>query len=327
MPETNNRAQIAVRISNEIFELFGWDRRPLRDTNWACVSKRHGKSTHPADVVFSYDDPFQRVRPYILTDLKSYARTTLTWAKIKEALGSLAMSVDCATRSASFRNLYVAENDNFTVVAMLFIYNNDNLYPKAVEEMLRDLTPKMLGLRAGLKIAVMGPERIKYLNTVANDILVQRGKSRLPDAEHCVWVYPDLKLYRPKAETGRCATLEMLFGPWQILKCEKTGPDVNDLGFYVYYDGPGDSVDEFTYLLDCLFQFQLVKRDVAISIRMPNASPTAMVHFEKAKESYSNEFFPVHELILERLHQVTFARVPTIIPSFNEIDLGMEVQQ
>lgn len=327
MPETSNKAKIAVKISDEIFTVFGWGRRPLRDENWDCVTKRHNKATHPADVVFTYDDPFLRVRPYLLTDLKSYARSTINWTSVKQALESLAMSVDCATRSASFRNFYVTENDNFVVTAMLFIYNHDGQYPKGVEEMLKDITPKLIALRAGLKIAVLGPDRINYLKTVANDILVQRGKRTLPDGDCCAWFYPDLKLSHPKSETGLCATLEMLLGPWQILKFQKGGSDAQQEGFFFYYDGAGNTVEEFAYLLDCLFQFQLVKKNFLISVRMPNACSSALVNFEKAKETYSYEFFPVHDLILDRLKQIQFARIDTVYTSFSDIDLGMEIPQ
>jgi hypothetical protein len=276
-------------------------------------------------VVFTYDDPFQRTHPYILTDLKSYARTTINYTSVKDALESLAMAVDCATRSGSFREFYVTQNDNFSVAAMLFVYNHDNEYLKGIEEMLKEISPKIIGLRAGLKIAVVGPERINYLKTVANDIYVQRGKQQLPAVQHCDWYYPDLKLSHPKSEIGACATLEMLLGPWQILKYHKAGTDAQNEGFYFYYDGPGETPEEFAYLLDCLFQFQLVKKNFLISIRMPNASANAMVNFEKAKETYSFAFFPVHDLILDRLKQIRFDRIDTIYTRFSEVDLGMEV--
>jgi len=325
MAETTNKAKMAARISNEIFGVFGWEARPLRDTNWECVTKRHDLKTHPADVVFAYDDPFQRARQYILTDLKSYSKQTITWTSVSAALASLADSVDCAHRSKSFRDLYVTQNDNVNVMAMLFIYNHDNQYLKGVEETLKDFTPKLVKLRAGLKLAVVGPERINYLKTVANDIYVQRGKNLLSHAEHCAWFYPDLKLYHPKTETSTCATLDMLLGPWQILKYQKAGALCQSEGFLFYYDGPGDNPDEFAYLLDCLFQLQLVKRHFVISIRMPNASPAAQNNFEKAKETYSYAFFPVHDLILDRLRQITFDRIETVYTHFSEIDLGMEV--
>ena len=327
MPETSNKAQIASKVSDEIFSIFGWKARPLRDANWECVTKRHNKNTHPADIVFTYDDPLQRSQQYILTDLKSYAKGTINYTSLREALESLAMSVDCAHRSASFRNLYVSENDNYVVTAMLFIYNHDNLYLKGVEQMLKDITPKLIGLRAGLKIAVVGPERINYLQSVANDILVQRGKKNLPDPAACAWFYPDLKLSHPKTELASCSTLEQLIGPWQILKFQKGGADGQKEGFYFYYDGPGASVEEFTYLLDCLFQFQLVKTNYLISVRMPNATAEAMNNFEKAKESFSYSFFPFHDLIRERLNQINFDRVVTVFTKFSEIDLGMEVSQ
>lgn len=327
MGEQKNKAVIAEKISNKIFSVFGWERRPLRDANWDCVTKKHGKKSHPADVVFTYDDPFQRSRPYILTDLKSYAKPTINWTSLKEALESLALSVDCSMRSPSFRDFYVKENDNFTVIGMLFIYNHDNLYAKAIDEMLKDISPKMIGLRAGLKLSIVGPGRINYLNTIANDIMVLNSQKKLPDEEFREWFYPDLKMFHPKSETGISAPLEKLIGPWQILKYQKGGKDKQCDGFIFYYDGKGETVEEFAYLLDCLFQFQLVKKNYDICIRMPNASQDAKNNFEKAKEVYSYEFFPVHDLILDRLKQITFERIETVYSQFSEIDLGMEIEK
>ena len=62
---------------------------------------------------------------------------------------------------------------------MLFIYNHDNLYVKGVEEMLKDIAPKMIRLRTGLKIAVVGPERINYLGLPAVEWVNFRGKEAL----------------------------------------------------------------------------------------------------------------------------------------------------
>lgn len=324
MSETNNKAKMAVQISNEIFSSFGWTYRPLRDSNWDCVSKKHNKATHPADVVFTYDDPFLRPRVYVLSDLKSYGKTSITWSKLKLALTDLAMSLDCATRSPGFRSQYVVESDNFNVIAMLFVFNNDNKYEKSIESMLKDIDSQMIGLRAGLKLFVINPERICYLQTVANDLDVQRGKQVLPHPDHCAWVYPDLKLSHPKVETGPALSLETLIGPWQILKYSYGGVSKDQDGVFVYYDGPGDSPDEFAYLLDSLFQFQLVKKSIAISIRMPNAVPLASVNFEKGKEKYALEFFPAHELLLERLKSIGFHRLQTIQPNYSEFDFGME---
>jgi hypothetical protein len=117
----------------------------------------------------------------------------------------------------------------------------------------------------------------------------------------------------------------MLLGPWQILKYHNAGADAQNEGFFFYYDGHGDTPDEFAYLLDCLFQFQLVKKHFLISIRMANASTNALLNFEKAKETYSYAFFPVHDLILDRLKQIQFHRIDTVYTQFSEVDLGMEV--
>ncbi len=85
MSETVNIGEIAPRISKEIFKHFLWEKHKKHDDNFKCTNPDHKsdgksakpKSTHPGDVVFSYDDPYLGKSIFLHTDLKSYAKDSI----------------------------------------------------------------------------------------------------------------------------------------------------------------------------------------------------------------------------------------------------------
>src|SRR5581483_1019545 len=99
MAETAQIAEIAEKASGEIFSVFGWERRPPKDRNWDCVTAQHKKATQHSDVVYSYEDPVEASNIFFTTDLKSYAKETISQDKVKAALKSLAISAECAVKS------------------------------------------------------------------------------------------------------------------------------------------------------------------------------------------------------------------------------------
>lgn len=325
MPETSSIAEIARKVSDDIFTVFGWDRRPPKDRNWECVTSGHKVATHPSDVVFSYDDPVDHSTIFLTTDLKSYSRQSITLTQVKKALKSLAMSSECAAKSAKWQELYVNPSQNFKVIGLLFVYNRDGGFDREFSAFLRDVTSSSIGLRRYVKVVALGPKEIEYLITVANDIKCQRGDRSLPDPENCSFFYPDLVRVRVKTNTARAATIESLTGPWQILRFERGGKEGSQSGYYCYYSGSGDLAEEFKYIFDYLFRHQLVRPDEQISIRLPGGNPNAMVIFEQAKEQYALDFFPVgFKEILQRLGTIQFQRINTVFQTFSDIDLGME---
>lgn len=329
MPETSKIAEIAEKVSDDIFKIFGWVRRPPRDRNWACCTEQHKKATHPSDVVFSYEDPIEHRSIFVTTDLKSYARGSIGLSQVKKALKDLAMTTECAAKSAQWQDLYVNPAQDFKVVGLLFIYNHDGGFHREFKTFLKDLTSSSVGLRRWVRLFAIGPSEIDYLITVANDIKCERGHEdrRLPEAEFCKFFYPDLVRVRVKTNESDSATLETLTGPWQILRYTNAGKGKNKSGYYVYYSGSGAEPEEFKYIFDYLFRHHLVNPTERISIRMPvNDRPNANLNFEKAKEQYALDFFPYVKIddIKERLSTISFARINTAIQTFSELDLGME---
>ena len=135
MSETATVAEIAHKISKDIFSCFLWKFHPKIDDNFPCTNTNHlgdggkAKSTHPGDVVFYYDDPYLGRKIFLHTDLKSYGAKSITSTKVRTALKSLCMTIDCARVSSEWRTKYsVDESESYDVRGLLFIYNHDNLY-------------------------------------------------------------------------------------------------------------------------------------------------------------------------------------------------------
>ena len=84
MAETSNIAQMAEKVSKEIFSEFFWDKVGSIDTNWnCCQQKKHNKTTHPTDIVFRYEDPYEQKYINVNYDLKSYAKGSINTTTIR----------------------------------------------------------------------------------------------------------------------------------------------------------------------------------------------------------------------------------------------------
>lgn len=166
MAETATIARMAEEVSKGIFSIFGWERRPHRDQNWACVTKNHKKKTHPSDAVFSYESPLEHGKVYLTTDLKSYAAATITKDKLEEALKSLSISAECANQSEEWQQIYADTESNFRVYGMLFIYNHDGEYDKNFPSVLSLVKQSLVKVKANFRLFVFGPADITYLTTL-----------------------------------------------------------------------------------------------------------------------------------------------------------------
>ena len=322
MSETNNIATMATKISSEIFTVFGWQRVGPQDTNWECVNEGHEKKTHPSDAVFWYDEPYRDERLYINVDLKSYSAQTVEKSDLAKAVRSMALSVECANQSNDWQKRFAAEGFNRSVAGMLFIYNHDAEYDGDFQRKIENVDEKSFNLASKLKMYIVGPPVIAYLRTVANDINVLRGTEEMPKASECKFYYPDLVEVRARSNSLAAATVEMLTGPWQIMRYrnEKQGASWDEV--LMYYRGEGESVDEFMYLIDYLFRFQLLEDNARIRLRLPRGKAEAPATFERASERYANHF-AISRDIQKRLKQISCEIVPNVVTKFSEIELGM----
>jgi hypothetical protein len=96
---------------------------------------------------------------------------------------------------------------------------------------------------------------------------------------------------------------------------------------YVYYRDGGVSTDEFKYLFDYLFRYQLIDPGNLIRVRaVPAAKPAvdAAAMFEKAKIEYAAHSHPAaQEEFKARLKDVSFATIEAVYPKFSDIEIGM----
>ena len=326
MAETSNIAQMAEKISKEIFSEFSWEKVGSIDTNWnCCQQEKHKKTIHPTDIVFRYEDPYEQKYININFDLKSYAKGSINTTTIRTALESLAMTSECTQISEEWQNIYQSKTMNTDIISSLFVYNHDNIFDKDFDKFLVDATKRDLKLASGNKIFVFSPQKIQYLITIVNDIKVLRGDEILPNKKHYTFYYPTLDKKPTRNPWNSSATIETLFNAWQIIKF-KINPEnqeSNDFGIIVYYSKKGESQEEFQYLIDYLFHYQLISQASKIMIRVANAEKYASTNFENAVNEYKNEFAPEDQTV-KKLENIEFESITNIVKTFSEIEIGME---
>lgn len=297
MAENENTAQIANKIAVDIFQAFHWELYAQNNSNFDCVLDTHltdegkKKLTHPGDVVFHYFDPYSSRRVFLHTDLKSYKKSTIQIKKIRSALTSLALTVECANISTSWRKKFKAtEGEPYEVRGMLFVANHDNKAKMRFSEFLKGMPKSSLPIAKGQILHVLGPVEISNLYSIATDIRLSRGQTI---GEAYRFFYPDLTLWKSHVpddmRTG--ATIEMLLSPYFILKhtaviingVEKVQP-----GTVVYYGRQGNTIEEFVYLLDALSRHQLVNSREQIRVKAYHTDRSADLknNFDKAKHRY-----------------------------------------
>ncbi|TXD42396.1 hypothetical protein TR80_014280 [Xanthomonas campestris] len=324
MAETTNIAKMAEKVSEDIFEVFGWERLLPSDQNWECVSEEHDKKTHPSDVVFRYKHPYLDSTIYFTTDLKSFAKESVTKQQLKKAIASLGMSAACAAISEAWQTLYLAPDSKSDVRGLLFIYNHDSDYSGDFDQLVVDSSSAKKGLSASTILHVVGPEMVAYLATVANDIVNLKGKKKLPTDEGRFWFfYPDLIGEPARQPRSKSATIESLCGP--LIVCEyilDKPTEKATTGALVYYSRKGENIDEFKYILDYLFRYQLLSNCDEITLRMAHAVDQAPALFQKAIDAYVADFNDLQE-VRERLARVKIETITNIIKVFSSVEVGM----
>lgn len=323
MAETAAIAEMARKMSEELFNVFGWRQSdgPI-DVNWDCVTQLHSKKTHPTDVVYWYDDPYNDYRVYINIDLKSYGADSITKTTTSAAIKNLGLTTVCANVAPGWREKYADSAVNYEVVGLLFIYNHDSNYDKNFPEKLNEVEEPNFTLPQRRRMYVMGPEDISFLATVANDVLRKRGQKKVPDQEDCKFFYPDLIQVRARSQAGDAASLEMLTGPFQILKYAHPteGPD----NYLFYYRGKGDSTDEFMYIIDYFFRYQLLSEKAKIQLLLPFGVQDSPATFRRAANDYVDRLHGLAQ-IRDRLAQVTCTTVTKVVERWSEAQLGMRL--
>ena len=143
--ETGSIAEMAKRVSRDVFKWFKWQLVPLYDQNFDCLKQeKHAPTkkqehTHPVDVVFTYNDPYLDHPVLLNSDLKSYSKSSITSPNIRSALRSLALTIDCARVSEEWRARY-DKTGTAEIRGLLFVYNHDAEWDRDFANLL--LPPK-----------------------------------------------------------------------------------------------------------------------------------------------------------------------------------------
>ncbi|MEO3715896.1 hypothetical protein [Roseateles flavus] len=347
-------SKMAKYVSDELFSWFKWKRVELQNFNFACVKQaghapaKAAEHTHPVDAVFYYHDPYQNRDVFLNTDLKSYAKGSITVAKILPALRSLAQAIDCARVSEEWHDRYVPHDSAYEVRGLLFVYNHDNEYDKSFYDLLFEpingrgsKEPKQVKLEAlpiadGQSIHIYEPQLISYLSSLVVDAARLHKNGTFPETEY-EFVYPEMRLHKTSGEKfSRAATVEMLAGPYLIIRHDKVikynersgaPEDRYPEGYVIYYHRSGSSAEEFAYFLDILSGFQILDGGHKIRVRMIHHEPASdpKSNFKRAINNYAQEWgFDKYKL--ERLREIEFELVEMTKYSFSQTPLAWERQ-
>jgi hypothetical protein len=235
------------------------------------------------------------------------------------------MASECTQISEEWQNIYQSKTMNTDIVSSLFVYNHDNSFDRDFDKFLVEATKRDLKLASGNKIFVFSPQKIQYLITIVNDIKVLRGDEILPNKKHYTFYYPTLDKKPTRNPWNSSATIETLFNAWQILKFKinPDSPESNDFGIIIYYSKKGECQEEFQYLIDYLFHYQLISQASKIMVRVANAEKYASTNFQNAVNEYKNKFAPDDQTV-KKLESIEFESITNIVKNFSEIEIGME---
>lgn len=341
--ETSNIADVANKISADIFDFFRWERVPVMDTNFRCEKsemhfpskktesqKGSAEKHHPVDVVFRYFDPY--LNKYILlnTDLKCYSSKSISTLSIQNALESLAKTVDCARVSSEWKGRYNIGTHPIEIRALCFLYNHDNNFHKEIENLISDLKLDKIPLKQGQVIHLLDPVKIRYLTTVVADIKHLQSRKELPQKKYNFF-YPDLILHKIHSDKGSRdrypATIETLCSPFMVIQhdaVEYLDEDSGEKhsngnsGYVIYYNQKGETDFEFMYLFDYLSRFQILisKKSIKIRVAHHSPSPDLKSNFRRAQLHYL-ELWGNDESRKNDLERIEIETVSIAVPYYN----------
>lgn len=329
MGETAAIARIAEIASDQIFSEFFWTKVGPMNMDWECQKhEAHAAQTHPSDVVFFYDEPYEETTTYVQCDLKSYAASSLGRSQVEKAIISLSNQVSCAEISSEWQARYVHKHKDFSVSGLLFVYNHDGGYDRTFSDYLDKLKIDELDTPENGKLVVLGPVEIHWLNNVSQEIVRMRGRAgadKLPAREACSFFYPQgVRRAQVRGKQQCAANLEMLTGPWIIMQYD--GVQSQKSGIVVFYRPSGETVDEFLYLIDYLRQHSLLEQ-YSISIRSIDKDGTKTNNFQKARQYYIEAMGATYEgagTLSDAINSIKFSAMNNLISQFSELEIGME---
>lgn len=330
MSETVFIAQMAEKVAKDLFDIFKWKRKIVKDHSWTCVTPEEhaGKKDHPSDCVFYYRDPYDNEMKYINTDLKSYAKGTINSSQIRKAILSLSYAVNCAAYNFHWKNLFKPE-DPHSVLGMLFVYNHCGQYDGKFDEIIHDVnkydsnSSKVNRLDGVNKIYVISPQKIIQLYSIAKDVMCIIGEGSLPKKEQICFFHPNEVLNKNHFDKdySEPATLEMLFSPWIILKHAQSSH--NEAGYVIYYMKKGEEVEEFIYLLDALSYYQILNSKGTVRIKLVQENKFGALNLNEAIYRYFSNLGYEDARIKALQNTLVSGTLDSVKPQFSSIELGV----
>ncbi|WP_284456013.1 hypothetical protein [Alloalcanivorax xenomutans] len=329
MPENEGVQKMAEVLSERLFRDFMWTKTGPVNVDWKCEDEKHKNKTHPADLVFYYDEPYSQLRTYVHCDMKSYGKGSITPQTVRKAFESLCKQVSCAEKSEEWQNLYMHDGVAPRVVGLLFLYNHDGEYVGGFDSELSSIKPEDIDIPKDSAVYIMGPDDVIWLSNVRSDLRGLRGEEdssiAIPKLEECSFYYPQpVRKADLNVGNARAANLEMLLSSFIILKYKKVDGSGRD-GLLLYYREEGKDEGEFLYLIDYFRHHELLDFGVDIEIRVKASASNAHASFGKAVQSYverySNGYWDTN--LSQLVKRIKISSMENLVPSFNKIEIGM----
>ena len=332
MGETVNKSKIAEEIGQRIFKALFWDVCPPTNINFSCScpvpkdgeKKEVGKTyhnnqgTHPMDASFSYIDPYLGKKIYLNTDFKSYSQKSITSHKIRGSLKSLAETISCAQDSSEWAKFVCCGEATKEVRGLLFLYNSDYKYEHDINYILNQVKLENIPIERGQYIHLLDPLTINRINSLVTDL--KSLKNELYD-EYSFY-YPNHRLSKNIISNSMSpplpCTIEMICSNYTVIKYKKGENE----GFLIYYNGIGESENDFLYLFDYLTSVQ-IPFDENLKIRASNANVSSSIsnNFTIAKQRDLQEW-NFSNSIIESLKDLEITIIDQNIPNFINILQG-----
>lgn len=325
MAETEAIAKMAEIISKDIFVFFRWQQIGGKNLNWSCEKiaehKKERAKTHPADVVFCYKDPYSNNIIYLHTDLKSYGKKTIESKDFLPIIKSLAQQIECAEISDSWKEKYLKDSSNYIIHGLLFVYNHDRDADVSLINKLSSIKAVDIELPCDQRIFTLDPIDIGWLVDVSNGISQLVAKREI--MQDYRFFYPQ-KTFQGVDSYEESATIELLKSNVIIVKSSNKS---RCLKLKVFYRGPGETIEEFQYLLDYFRHNQFLEHEEDhIEIFFSNATHINAVNlFQKSRLDYIDKYTKDQETMTKCLEAISIKNLDHIdkSQSFNENIIGM----